>query len=314
MKCCFIFLIKLRGNKAFVSARIINKRAEKTQYPARTSELPAIYSNGTYYRLYTYTGDRPFSYDELTLVPKRNVNPGEFPWTRFQATENWAALVNEDGMGMGVYSPVTQRFLGGFTGTEGEGSTFDIPCGYICPIGYSVLDHNIEYEYKYVMIAGNLEQIRKEVYELSEPDRERLPCYEFNSSRQGWYFTNTRDGGWPVEGIMDISPDSPTWSLKGPDISLQADRIGRLELVASNQGEAKAFSFHWNRIRGSELQPADSVLVDIVPGEDFHTYKIDLSGAKGFEGLLTGFRFNFYDANPRDRVRVERICFKPVFQ
>ena len=93
---------------------------------------------------FAYPCTGPFTSGEMTSIPKQWVDPGEFSWTRFQATKNWAALVNDDNIGMGVYSPVTQRLLGGFTGIEGEGSTFDIPCGYICPIGFEVLDYNIQ--------------------------------------------------------------------------------------------------------------------------------------------------------------------------
>ncbi|MBE0655123.1 MAG: hypothetical protein IH594_15075, partial [Bacteroidales bacterium] len=129
-QCIYESRIKLDGNKVYATARILNHRDDHTQYPARTSEFPAVYTNGTYYKLYTYTGDVPFTMAPLKRIPKRTVERGEFPWTRFQSTESWAALVNDDNLGLAVYSPVTQRFLGGFTGKEGEGSTFDAPCGY----------------------------------------------------------------------------------------------------------------------------------------------------------------------------------------
>jgi len=309
-QCIYESRIKLRGNKVFVSAGIRNNRSDKTQYPARTSELPAVYSNGTYYNLYTYTGEKPFTFDNLRRIPKRNVKPGEFPWSRFQATENWAALVNDQGIGMGVYSPITQRFLGGFTGTEGEGSTFDIPCGYICPIGFSVLDHNIEYDYSYVMVAGTLEEIRRDIYEISKPDREQIPCFDFNSTREGWYFVNARDSGWPVKGAMDINADQASWSLVGPDISVQSDRIKYLEFKASYNGKAKKFSFHWRRIAGQRLTEPESLVVDLTSGGEYRTYTLDLEDRKGFEGLVTGFSFKFYEMEPGDRLVVDRICFR----
>ncbi len=309
-QCVYESMIKLKGNKVFATARILNNRDDRTQYPARTSELPAVYSNGTYYHLYTYTGDKPFTHDELTLVPKRHVKPGEFPWTRFQATENWAALVNDEDIGMAVYSPVTQRFLGGFTGTEGEGSTFDIPCGYLCPIGFSVLDHNIEYEYRYVLIAGKLEEIRADIYRLAEHDRQDKPGYDFTNSRQGWYYRNAGDTGWPVEGILDIQPSGSFCSLVGPDISFDAGNIAVLEITAAIESQAGSFSFLWSRIEDSEIIPPDSVVIDIIPGPEFQTYKLNLTGTEGFKGLITGIHFSLTGMDESDRIRVESINFK----
>jgi hypothetical protein len=309
-QCIYESRIRLAGNKVFATARILNRREDHTQYPARSSEFPAIYTNGTYYRLFTYTGEKPFTSDTLTRIPKRWVEPGEFPWTRFQATENWAALVNYDNVGMGVYSPVTQRFLGGFTGTEGEGSTFDIPCGYICPIGFEVLDHNIEYEYSYVLVTGELEQIRKDVYDLALAERRGPPCFEFHHSRQGWYYRHARDTGWPVREMLDIMPGHDRFSLVGPDISFEADDVSRLELSAAMETGSGSFAFLWNRVSGSGRLPPDSVVVDILPGGGFRTYRVDLAGREGFAGLITGIRFSFTDMKSGDRVRINRICFR----
>ena len=309
-QCIYESRIKLVGNKVFASAKILNHREDKTQYPARSSEFPAIYSNGTYYRLFTYTGDQPFTFGEMKRIPKSWVDPGEFPWARFQATENWAALVNDEGIGMGVYSPVTQRFLGGFTGNEGEGSTFDIPCGYICPIGFEVLDHNIEYEYSYVLVAGELEEIRKDVYELAMEDRSEQPCFDFDITRQGWYYRNAHDAGWPVREILDIFPDEASFSLIAPDISFEARKFKQLEITAAFEADARSFSFLWTRIKGYGKLPPDSVVIDVVQGTEYHTYQVELDGLEGFEGLITGIKLNFYDMEANDRVRVDRICFK----
>ena len=148
-ECVYESRIKLIDNQVHVNAKIINDRPDKTQYRARNNEFPAVYTNGTHYKLYSYTGAQPFTGDDLTLIPKRDVAPGEFPWNRFHATESWAALVDVDGSGLGVYSPETDHFLGGFVGVEGSGGTHDGPTGYISPVGNEILDYNIEFDYDY---------------------------------------------------------------------------------------------------------------------------------------------------------------------
>jgi hypothetical protein len=309
-QCIYESRIKLAGNKVFATARMLNRRENHRQYPARSSEFPAVYTNGSYYRLFTYTGDKPFTHGEITRIAKRWVEPGEFPWTRFQATENWAALVNDDNVGMAVYSPVTQRFLGGFTGTEGEGSTFDIPCGYICPIGFEVLDHNIEYEYSYVLVTGELEEIRKDIYKLAAGEGASPPCFDFERSREGWYYRNAGDSGWPIRGLLDIHPTSQVFSLVGPDISFQAEEVEQIELTASIQSRSGSVYLLWSRINGAEKLTPDSVMIPLINGADIHPYRIDMSGTKGFRGLITGIRLQFHGMDKNDRVRIDRICFR----
>ncbi len=50
----------LDGPAVRVRARLNNARSDKTQWPARTQEMPAVYTNGPFYRLMTYSGDKPY--------------------------------------------------------------------------------------------------------------------------------------------------------------------------------------------------------------------------------------------------------------
>ncbi|MCP4312934.1 MAG: hypothetical protein GY790_16865, partial [Bacteroidetes bacterium] len=243
-------------------------------------------------------------------VPKRHVKPGEFPWSRFQATEGWAALVNEENIGMAVYSPHTERFLGGFTGEEGTGSTFDIPCGYICPVGDIVLDHNIDFSYEYVIVTGMLNDMRKDIYDLHREYRMNLPVYDFDEGRQGWYYKNAEDSGWPIEGKLIIHPLGEECTLWGPEHSYQSGEIKEIEIVAAFDSDAGKFQFLWNRIEGSEKTGQESLDIDIVPGAGLNTYRIDPGELPGFKGLITGIRLEFSDLKPTDRIDIESIEFR----
>lgn len=57
-ECTFETWIRLEDNAVRVRSQINNARADKTPYPARGQELPAVYTNGNYYRLFTYAGNR----------------------------------------------------------------------------------------------------------------------------------------------------------------------------------------------------------------------------------------------------------------
>jgi len=309
-ECIYESRIKLKDNQVHVNAKIINDRPDKTQYRARNNEFPAVYTNGTHYKLYSYTGAVPFSGDDLTLIPKRDVGPGEFPWTRFHATESWAALVDVNGSGLGVYSPETDHFLGGFVGVEGSGGTHDGPTGYISPVGNEILDYNIEFDYDYVLITGQLEEIRNQVYELT--DQSRNPAFNFSSDRQHWWYQNFHDTGWPVSGGLDISPDQYAAHLVGPERTFYAVNNKTLVINAAFQTHATKMVFLWERLGDENYSESErSADVDIINDGEFHEYRISLEGVVNYDGLITSIRLFFRNLNTsNDWIKVKTIHFE----
>ncbi|MFM7187023.1 MAG: hypothetical protein ACKO14_04325, partial [Armatimonadota bacterium] len=81
-------------------ARLTNHRGDKTQYKVGAQEVPAVYVNGPFHHLMTYTGDKPFTWDALREL--RNDHKEGWPWVNALPTEGWAALVDDDGFGLGV--------------------------------------------------------------------------------------------------------------------------------------------------------------------------------------------------------------------
>ncbi len=116
-KCEFETLITLEGPTARVRCRLINHRADTTQYPAHDQELPAVYTIGKLHRLFTYEGGEPFTNRPLKLI--KNAGP---PWSSWKASENWAALVDDRDFGVGVIHPGIYSFIGGFHGKPGQGA------------------------------------------------------------------------------------------------------------------------------------------------------------------------------------------------
>lgn len=173
-ECRFQVELTLEGKTVRAKSTLLNNRSDKTEYPARTQEVPAVYSNGTFWRLFTYTGDEPFTNGPLRQVTKiwdTSKTPQEMeggPWDSWTTTEQWAALVNDDGFGLGIYSPETTKFIGGFAGPPGKGGPEDAPTGYISPLTRVQLKHDTVYSYNYTLIVGQLDEIRAKVYELAK--------------------------------------------------------------------------------------------------------------------------------------------------
>ena len=141
-----------------------NHRSDTTLYPAHSQELPAVYSNGPFYRLITYNGTAPWTGDATAEYITGFRGPGAkggawIPGT-FTPTEKWAALVNEEGWGLGVVNHEVDVFLGGFSGTKGSGSSSSPNTGYIAPVASVQLPYNTSYTFTSYLVLGDVATIR----------------------------------------------------------------------------------------------------------------------------------------------------------
>ncbi|MBD3180582.1 MAG: hypothetical protein GF417_13950, partial [Candidatus Latescibacteria bacterium] len=107
-ECTMESWITLDSNRVHVRCRLTNARSDSTLYSARHQELPALYTVGTLHRLFTYTGDQPYTGGALTQIS--NSGP---PWQYWNSTECWSALVNDDDWGLGIYNPGAVQTVGG---------------------------------------------------------------------------------------------------------------------------------------------------------------------------------------------------------
>jgi hypothetical protein len=297
---------ELDGAAVKVRARLNNARSDKTQWPARTQEMPAVYTNGPFYRLMTYTGDKPFTGGDLTriehfMVPKD-------PWANWLASENWAALLNDDGWGVGVWNPGCYRFSGGFAGKPGKGGPKDGPTGYISPNRQEILDHDIQHEYEYTLIVGDLKGIRDYVYEHAK--RPAPPEYRFEKDRQGWRYANASDGGWPIKGELDVRLDGADPQMIGPAAFWQAADAPVLYIRAAFATKLQTAQVMWTTWDGATR----SMDLAIEPDGAYRTYAVRLADSAEYKGVIMGLRFDpAAEGTKGEWVRVKSIGFgKPA--
>ena len=303
-ECTFESWIRLKDNTVVVRCRLINKRADQTQYPGRHQELPAVYTNGPWYRLLTYQGDKPFTNDALTTIPAK------FPWLSWAATENWAALVNDDNWGLGIWNPGAFHFIGGFAGKPGAGGPKDGPTGYIAPLHTEIIDHNIVYEYEYVLIPGSIEEIRRTIYALSP--RNAPPAYRFEKDRQHWSYVNAVDTGWPIQGELKVWLQGNNPYLVGPAGFWRADKAPKLYIEAAYRTEQKQARVWWKRHDEPGFSAAKSRTFTIRPDGQYHLYEIVLEASREYRGVITGLRFDPVPTGKAgDFIRIKSIALVP---
>jgi hypothetical protein len=291
-ECTFETWITLAGATAHVRNRLVNHRADKTQYRAFDQELPALYTIGKLYRLVSYDGDEPYS-----NAPVRRLENNGPPWTSWKATEHWAALLDDDDWGLGIYHPNVFTFIGGFHGKPDTGGPTDDPTGYIAPIRQEILDHNIVYDYDYVLILGKLAAIR--AYAVTHRPRDTRPDYVFDHDRQHWTYVNSDDAGWPIRGALRVHLEQGDPQMIGPEQWWTASSMPHLTLRAAFHSRQKVAELFW-RVVGKQGYSADRKLrFEITPDGKYHTYTLDLAAVPTYSGTITGLRVDLLDGGEK---------------
>ena len=209
--------------------------SDKTQYEARRQELPAVYTNGEWYKGVSYVGKKPFTGDELTEIVTKYDKRG-YPWLQFYPTENWSALVDDNNYGLGIYIPTTSFSKIGFwlEDKKGFGEVRDRQTGYVAPFAPEVLDYNIVYTYTYSLIIGQLDFIRETAYQLDKSADRRHFCFE--NDRDHFYYHNITDGGYPTGGCLDFDFVADS-EFKSPTVFLDNESCKKINLDAAFDGE-----------------------------------------------------------------------------
>lgn len=305
-ECTFESWIRLDGPTARVKCRLNNQRGDTMQYIARTQEMPAVYTNAPYHRLMTYTGDKPFTEDTLTTIVRPKDHKG--PWMHWLATENWAAHVDDSDWGLGVWHPGIYRFTGGFAGKPGRGGPNDESAGYIAPHRQEILDHNIQHEYEYTLILGKLENIRAIITKQAKPPGP--PAYHFGADRQGWYYVNATDTGWPIEGELKVLLDKDDPQMISPATLYAAEAAPKYKIEAAFQTKEKVAQLYWSTFDEQEFKEDNSMRFDVIGDGKFRVYEVDLAKSEKYRGFITGLRFDPIPVGREgDWMRIKSIAF-----
>jgi hypothetical protein len=287
-ECTFETSISLENNAVHVINRLVNSRSDMTQFSAFEQELPALYTTGRLFRLFAYVGAQPFTGDTITQI--QNSPPS---WAKFSTTEDWAALVDSTDFGLALFHPGQMRFAGGFApngGQPGTGGPLDPPCGYIGGLGREILDHNIVYTYDYYLILGTLTDIRNFVYSKHQ---QMLPNYVFASDRQHFYYSNTSDSGWPIQGQLHVNLGQTNAQLIAPISAWHAEQVPSLfinaayHLSSANSPVQGQVALQYLGGAGFTTPVSFTVIND----GQFHVYQVNLASSPFHHGIVTDLSF-----------------------
>ena len=308
-ECTFESWITLDGPAVRVRNRLVNHRSDWTQYPARMQELPAVYTNGPWHVLKSYTGDKPFTGDAL------NGLPSVFMWKDARPTENWIALLDDHDHGLGVWHPGVYQDGCGYAGkVDLAAGVKDFPTGYIAPNYEEILDHNITYDFEYGLILGSVEEIRRYVY--SHAERPTPPIYRFEKDRQHWHYEAATDSGWPINGELNVSLNQEHPHLVGPPGFWRAEEAPILRVVAACQPQAGPVGsgrIYWKRFGKTTFNESDSLPFTLAADGAFHTADIPIGNAPSYRGVITQLRLDPPAGGKASAtIQIKEITFLPT--
>lgn len=158
--------IELDGPVAHVKYRFEQRSGE--DHPAVHQELPAVFVQAELRNLVVYDGQSPWTDGPVT----RSV-PG-WPNEHKKMTERWAAYVDGEDKGIGVYVPVALELT-----CYRFGSSEKAPgaCSYFAPIRTFAITRDFDWQYDVFITVGTLDEIRSRFGQLhaKHKDQEILP-------------------------------------------------------------------------------------------------------------------------------------------
>ena len=281
--CLFETWTRLEGPVIHMRYRCTNRRSDQTAYRPCSQELPAVYTISKLCRLMSYTGDKPFTQDALTQVTNDWRKP--WPWTRFVATERWAALMDGGGWGLGVFKDDGGEFHGGIYGDARSDNPKDGSTAYVAPIHVENFDYNIVYEHSTAFVVGSLAEIRKRCNEMAT---RTPPAWRFVQDRQHWTVRDAADGGYPLNGEWRIKFGAKKPRLESAIQCWRAESAPTLDLEMAYTGQATTARVFWKRLDDGQWDMSKSLALDLNPDGKFHTYHLDLASSREYRDLIIG--------------------------
>ena len=284
--CTFESWTTLEGSSVHMRFRVSMQREDRTQYPARTQELPAVYAISALHRVMSYTGEHPFSGDALAELHNDWTRP--WPWTAWVATEGWSAMVGDDDWGIGVFREEGCRFNGGLYREAGSRDAHGGPTTYLAPVEQETLDHDLVYQHACTLVVGTLQEIRSRCNRLADGPA-LPPAWRFSGpTRQHWHVDGASDGGLPQQDGWRIHLGEAIPRLVSPCRCWPAAGNTLLTLTISWAGPPTTGRLLWSRSDALALDGSRSVPLAMVGDGSPHRYQLDLAHAAGYHGLITG--------------------------
>ncbi|MEZ5429829.1 MAG: hypothetical protein R3F31_01325 [Verrucomicrobiales bacterium] len=206
---------------------------------------------------------------------------------------------------LGTGHPGRIFFTGGFAGKPGPNDPFGNATGYLAGQALEILDHNISFEFRYELVAGSLEEIRARATAVRSPG---LPAWTFSRDRQGWHHVRMTDQGWPIRGMLDLTPQRDDPQLISPFTFWQAEEAPFLLIEAACSTPHGTGTVYWQHLGEESPGATDHLDFPLHPDGKFHLLSIRLADKPSYRGPMIRLRLDPVPVGSvDDRIRIKTI-------
>lgn len=302
-------------------------------HPVLDQELPAVYTVNCFDTFVWYDGGKPWTGDALsTITDWSNVDPNTNKSSHYiqlkePNTETWFAMINGEAQyGLGIYVPnvdrvLTMRYL---SGQKGSNDAKGNPCSYISPLNRIAIKSFEPIEYSYLLVAGNLEEIREvftqnrdfstnEGFHVKAPARapysdEATPVVVDLSVKDGMSSINyprSTEYGFDEEqkAIMfkavDADPNVTfVFDYGGQQHFAQDHGIIEIEYMIPTTNAQTSYETQLFLCAGDVKAPAAEAAVTgtLIADGQYHTLQINVKDLDFWQGLIHMVRFDYFSS------------------
>ena len=302
-------------------------------HPVLDQELPAVYTVNCFDTFVWYDGGKPWTGDALsTITDWSNVDPNTNKSSHYiqlkePNTETWFAMINGEAQyGLGIYVPnvdrvLTMRYL---SGQKGSSDAKGNPCSYISPLNRIAFKSFEPIEYSYLMVAGNLEEIREvftqnrdfstnEGFNVKAPARapyseEAAPVVVDLSVKDGMSSINyprSTEYGFDEEqkAIMfkavDADPNVTfVFDYGGQQHFAEDHGIIEIEYMIPTTNAQTSYETQLFLCAGDIKAPAAEAAVTgtLIADGQYHTLQINVKDLDFWQGLIHMVRFDYFSS------------------
>ena len=302
-------------------------------HPVLDQELPAVYTVNCFDTFVWYDGGKPWTGDALsTITDWSKVDPNTNKSSHYiqlkePNTETWFAMINGEAQyGLGIYVPnvdrvLTMRYL---SGQKGSSDAKGNPCSYISPLNRIAIKSFEPIEYSYLLVAGNLEEIREvftqnrdfstnEGFNVKAPARapysdEATPVVVDLSVKDGMSSINyprSTEYGFDEEqkAIMfkavDADPNVTfVFDYGGQQHFAEDHGIIEIEYMIPTTNAQTSYETQLFLCAGDVKAPAAEAAVTgtLIADGQYHTLQINVKDLDFWQGLIHMVRFDYFSS------------------
>jgi len=131
--------------------------------------------------------------------------------------------------------------------------------------------------------------------------------YRFDQDRQGWYYADATDAGWPIRGELNVHLDGPSPRIISPEFFIRAEAAPRLTVEAAFPEGCTNVAVMWRRLGEKGFGEKQSQSFSVVPDGQIHVYQVNLAASPEYAGIITQLRLAGLPAGKQGSVRLKTV-------